>query len=83
MAQPKFEDLVGQPITAIVRVRCGGAFVPRIEALRWNGRAVTVRPLWLLEDRPLYNNEWACEVDDLAGERFPRAWIASGDLVFV
>ena len=67
---------------AVVRLRSGGAFVPRIDVLPWNGRRVRVTASYSLEGRSPYNaSEFACQVDDTQGDRFPRAWIASGDIV--
>jgi hypothetical protein len=66
---------------AVVNLRSGGEFVPRIDVLKWNGRRILVSAVYELEDRAPYNRgEFACIVEDGKNERFPRAWIASGDL---
>lgn len=70
---------------AVIKLRPGGKFVPRIDVLRWNGRKVRACVVWPIEDHEtsIYKGEFACQIDDLDGERFPRAWLASGDLVRV
>jgi hypothetical protein len=69
---------------AVVKIRSGADFVPRIEILRWNGRKVKAVAEFEIEHRkPYHDGEFACSLEDWKGERYPRGWIASGDLVII
>lgn len=67
---------------AIIHLRSGGEFIPRFDVFKWHGRKVRATALYVLEGRhPYWEGEFACQIDDFNGERFPRGWIASGDLL--
>lgn len=68
---------------AIVKIRVGGKFIPRIDRLRLQGQKVRVQVAWPIEDdeNRLYQGEFACQIFAPDRESFIRGWIASGDLI--
>ncbi len=68
---------------AVIKIRSGGKFVPRLDVMKFNGPKVKVHVAWPIEDHEtsIYQGEFACVIDNIDGEPFPRSWLASGDLV--